>query len=401
MSTSSLAFFSQVFPSPAVQSVASSFGTSERTILDGVQSSIAAVVSGLSQRSGDRGFLGQVIKNASSTPDNVVSSALNSGALTNPSSSFISSGTNFVSNIFGNKVGPLTESIAAKTGLRAAGATALLALGGETVLSFLGGKVRDGSINASNLPAFLARESDSLKGMLPAEFRTVGTHKVDVNPVVAQAVQPVKQRSVWAWLLPLLAVLAFLIWWAVAHRPAPAPVAVETPPAPAAPVAPREITSTTGVNLGTLADYTLPDGTVLHLPQRGVEQNLLAFIQDPAKTPDRNTWFDFDRLLFATNSATLDPQSTEQLNNVAAIMKAYPNVHMTIGGYTDNTGNPSQNLKLSQDRANSVVEQLISMGIARDRLFARGYGQLHPVGDNSTEEGRALNRRISMRVDQK
>lgn len=398
MSTSSLAYFSQVFPSPAIQSVASSLGTSERSVLDGVQSSIAAVVSGLSQRSADRGFVGQVIQSATSTPDNVVSSALSSGALTNPSSSFVKSGTNFVSNIFGSKVEPLTESIAAKTGLRAAGATALLALGGETVLSFLGSRVRDGSINANNLPAFLARESDSLKGMLPSAFHTVGSHKVDVNPVVEQTVRPVQRRSVWPWLLPLLALLGFFLWWALGRRPAPAPIAV-APPAPAAPVS--EIMSTTGVNLGSLVDYQLPDGTVLHLPQRGVEQSLLAFIKDPTKVPDRNTWFDFDRLLFATDSATLSPQSTEQLTNVAAILKAYPNVHMTIGGYTDNTGDPAHNLKLSQDRADSVVAQLSAMGIAPERLTAKGYGDEHPVGDNSTEEGRALNRRISMRVDQK
>lgn len=398
MSTASLAYFSQVLPSPDIQRVASSLGTSERSVLDGVQSSIAAVVSGLSQRSGDRGFVGQVIQSASSTPDNLVSSALHAGDVTNPSSSFVASGTNFVSNIFGNKLGPLTESIAAKTGLRAAGAAALLALGGETVLSFLGTRVRDGSINANNLPSFLAHESDSLKGMLPAAFHTVGSHKVDANPVVAQSVRPAAQRSVWPWLLPLLALLAAVIWWAIAHRPAPAPIAV-TPPAVTEPV--REIMSANGINLGSLADFQLPDGTVLHLPQRGVEQNLLAFIKDPNKAPDTTTWFDFDRLLFATDSATLDAQSTEQLNNVAAILKAYPNVHMTIGGYTDNTGDAAHNLQLSQDRADSVVAQLVTMGIAPDRLTAKGYGDQHPVGDNSTDEGRALNRRISMRVDQK
>lgn len=397
MSTSSLAYFSQVFPPPAIQSFASSLGTSERSVLDGVQSSIAAVVSGLSQRSGDRGFVGKVLQSASSTPDNAVASALNSGALTNPSSSFIASGTSFVSNIFGNKLSALTDSIAAKTGLRAAGAATLLALGGETVLSFLGTRVRDGSIDANNLPAFLARESDSLKRMLPSAFHTVGTHKVDVNPVIAQSVQQVQKRSVWPWLLPLLALVGLLIWWAAAHRPAAPPAAVATPVAPA----PQPILSSNGVNLGALAEYTLADGTVLHLPQHGVEQALLSFIKDPAKTPDRTTWFDFDRLLFATDSATLDPQSTEQLNNVAAILKAYPNVHLTIGGYTDNTGNAAHNLKLSQDRANSVVAQLESMGIASGRLAAKGYGEQHPVGDNSTEEGRALNRRISMRVDQK
>ena len=76
-------------------------------------------------------------------------------------------------------------------------------------------------------------------------------------------------------------------------------------------------------------------------------------------------------------------------------------VHLTIGGYTDNTGNAAQNIKLSQDRADSVVNQLEQMNIAPDRLVAKGYGEDHPVGDNATAEGRALNRRISMLVTAK
>jgi len=150
-----------------------------------------------------------------------------------------------------------------------------------------------------------------------------------------------------------------------------------------------------------MGDVTLPDGTTIHIPERGVESRLLAFIKDPAHTPDKTSWFDFDRLLFDTGSASLQPQSTEQLSNIAAILKAYPAVHLTIGGYTDNTGNAAQNLKLSQNRADSVVDQLEKSGIARGRLVAKGYGDEHPVADNSTEDGRALNRRISMLVTAK
>ena len=112
-------------------------------------------------------------------------------------------------------------------------------------------------------------------------------------------------------------------------------------------------------------------------------------------------WFDFDRLLFDTNSATLQPASNEQLTNIAEILKAYPNVKIKIGGYTDNTGDPSNNQKLSQDRANNVMAALEQMGVASDRLEAQGYGADHPVADNSTEEGRQKNRRISMRVTAK
>jgi outer membrane protein OmpA-like peptidoglycan-associated protein len=128
---------------------------------------------------------------------------------------------------------------------------------------------------------------------------------------------------------------------------------------------------------------------------------LLAFIQGPSNGVSPATWFDFDRLLFNTDSATLRPESREQLGNIAAILKAYPNVHIKIGGYTDKTADSQHNLMLSQDRANGVMAELITLGVAPDRLEAQGYGEQYPVADNSTVEGRARNRRVSMSVTQK
>jgi OOP family OmpA-OmpF porin len=396
--SSYLATIAEAIPAPAIQSIASQFGTSERTILDGVQASIAAVISGLSQKSGDKTFLSQVLQTAQATPETGLATALSNGALANPASSFLTGSRQFLSSIFGDKLGGLTDAIATHTGLRSAAATTLLALGGQTVLGFLGNKVRDGSVNASTLPAFLAKESSALLAMLPAGFSTIttGHHKIEVNPVIAQAVQVEKKSSIWLWLLPLLLALLLGFWWYRSHQ-TPAPVATEPPPAPASPT----VTSSTGADLGALVGTKLPDGTTLQIPQRGVEGKLLAFIQDPNRAPDKTSWFDFDRLLFATDSTTLEPQSTEQLTAVAGILKAYPAVHLTIGGYTDNTGDASHNQKLSQGRADSVVAQLESMGIASDRLVAKGYGAEHPVGDNSTPDGRALNRRISMLVTSK
>jgi OmpA-OmpF porin, OOP family len=74
---------------------------------------------------------------------------------------------------------------------------------------------------------------------------------------------------------------------------------------------------------------------------------------------------------------------------------------LRIGGYTDNQGDAAANLKLSQDRANNVMQQLVTMGVDPSRLDAKGYGEDHPVADNTTDAGRAMNRRISMRVTAK
>ena len=131
-----------------------------------------------------------------------------------------------------------------------------------------------------------------------------------------------------------------------------------------------------------------------------IELGLLEFIQSD-KIVDKTTWFNFDRLLFETGKSVLKPESQEQLKNVAEILKTFPKVNLKIGGYTDNTGDANANLKLSGDRAASVEQELVKMGIADTRLDSEGYGDQYAVGDNATEEGRAKNRRISLRVTQK
>jgi outer membrane protein OmpA-like peptidoglycan-associated protein len=82
-------------------------------------------------------------------------------------------------------------------------------------------------------------------------------------------------------------------------------------------------------------------------------------------------------------------------------LKAYPNVHLKLGGYTDNTGNPAANMALSAARAKNVMDALVAKGIDDSRLASEGYGDQYPAGDNSTEEGRQQNRRIALRVTQK
>jgi len=105
--------------------------------------------------------------------------------------------------------------------------------------------------------------------------------------------------------------------------------------------------------------------------------------------------------VFETGAPTLKPESQEQLTNIAEILKAYPAVKVKIGGYTDNVGDPATNLTLSQERATNVMNDLVKKGVAADRLTAEGYGDQHPIADNATPEGRAMNRRIALRVTAK
>ncbi|NGY05236.1 OmpA family protein [Solimonas terrae] len=99
--------------------------------------------------------------------------------------------------------------------------------------------------------------------------------------------------------------------------------------------------------------------------------------------------FDFDK-------ATLRPDAAPVIAQVVALLKDAPTLKLSIEGHTDNVGSHDYNLKLSQDRAASVVAALVKAGIAADRLSSAGHGPDQPIADNKTGEGRARNRRVEL-----
>lgn len=103
-------------------------------------------------------------------------------------------------------------------------------------------------------------------------------------------------------------------------------------------------------------------------------------------------------VFFDFNSATLKRESFPDLNRAASLLIDDPGMTATVSGYTDSVGSDEYNLKLSQDRANSVKAYIVSRGASANRVNAIGYGEQNPIADNGTEEGRALNRRVEFQV---
>ena len=114
-------------------------------------------------------------------------------------------------------------------------------------------------------------------------------------------------------------------------------------------------------------------------------------------------WFDFDNLNFKTGSADITEESIKQVQNIAAILKAYPKLKIKIGGYTDKTGDSLANFKLSQGRAESVLSALKSSGANPSQLLgAEGYGTSNAKAPaDAPDEERKKDRRISVSVREK
>ncbi len=105
-------------------------------------------------------------------------------------------------------------------------------------------------------------------------------------------------------------------------------------------------------------------------------------------------------VLFASNESTLLPAAIIKLNEVAdALIKGNPDSNITVEGHTDSQGQRQYNMELGQKRANAVRDQLVSRGVAADRIKAVGVGPDRPVADNKTAEGRANNRRVEIIVE--
>jgi outer membrane protein OmpA-like peptidoglycan-associated protein len=105
-----------------------------------------------------------------------------------------------------------------------------------------------------------------------------------------------------------------------------------------------------------------------------------------------------ENVFFETGSAKLDPKSREELLKLVYIMNRFPDLKIELGGHTDNVGDPSSNLALSQSRAESVKGFLLENGVGAARLKAQGYGQDRPVATNDTLEGRSQNRRTEFTI---
>ena len=102
---------------------------------------------------------------------------------------------------------------------------------------------------------------------------------------------------------------------------------------------------------------------------------------------------------FRTGSADLNSRFFEVLDSVSLVLQEYKSTLVTVAGYTDSTGSPEFNQKLSERRASTVAMYLHGKGVVQERLAAIGYGEQHPVASNGDAEGRAKNRRVEITID--
>jgi outer membrane protein OmpA-like peptidoglycan-associated protein len=366
-------------------------GESQSAVTKGLAATIPAVLGMVTSRAGDAGFMSQVhalatdpmndtslLDDPNRLVDRVASSTRNGGPF-----------DAFRSMLAGANPAGFLGTIASYAGVKSTTASSIVSMAIPIVLGYLGKLIRRDGLDSAALGRRLAAENSTVSAAIPSALsgfisgdakRAVAPGVRETEDYVTEAGYQAKQSLGWPWVAAGVAMALLLGIFALVGRERATHQA-------------REIIGTSGA----YATRVLPGGATVKIPAAGSEEKLLSYAE--TSTPlNRNAWIDFDRLTFDTNSSYVMPDSREQLSRISDILKAYPNVRLKIGGYTDNSGDPEANLKLSQDRATSVMNALVGMGISADRLQAEGYGEQYPVATNATEEGREQNRRVAFNV---
>ncbi len=256
--------------------VAQALGQPEQSVARGAETSIAAIMAGLTSKAEDSGALRRILDTVSGIPGPVSWSQI-AGSVTDPNSSLMSLGKRIIPSLFGGNERAITSGMSRESGLSSGAISTLLSMAAPVVLSFISKQVRDGGMTMSGLGSMLQRETASIRSALPSGLSELfwpgtATTAASASPVVAQAVQ---RETSFNW-LPVLAIacLGLGLLWFLGHARRPRieqvvpSVAVGTASRIATPVPKAVCTMPANVNL----------------PQSGAAARLLSSVQNPDGT---------------------------------------------------------------------------------------------------------------------
>ena len=378
-------------------------GESENATCLAMHSGIASVFAGLTNMASTSGGA-STVGNLAREPAygnllNNVASSFSGGSET---SNVINSGQKLLGTIFGDHTSAVADTVARSSGVSSLSSSKLMAMLAPLAIGVLGKHAAARALNPTGLATSLMGQSNEFADAAPAGLSKLladqaptpaGIHAApdtDVNNYEACAARatvrtPERPSGTrwWPLLLIGLAILGLLFWLFrnIGSRTREAG---------------RQVVTTTQ---NAPASIPLPGGANISVPRGSFNYKLASFLADGSQTAPKT--FVFDHLNFEANSTQLTADSQGTVTSLSQILKAYPNAQVQLSGYTDHTGAPDANQKLSLDRANAVKQTLVNSGIAADRMATTGYGQDRPIASNDTEEGRAQNRRLELTVTQK
>lgn len=291
----------------------------------------------------------------------------------------------------------VVNEIARSSGIRNFSSLSLTSLLAPWTLALL--QREAGGISPLALTGYLASQKSALLSLLPASLvGLLGIGQIAASVPATPAPMTTNAATTENTLLKRFGLPVLFIGFILAVFALYAPFGNLQPTKPIARTlasAPHFAASSTQTE-----QVTLPDGVRLDLMKGSINYAVSQFLASTETTPPKT--FVFDNLNFEFGNTTLTPESKKTVQDLVAILKAYPHTTVALEGHTDNMGSVLRNKALSLERANAVNNQLVAAGIAASRIVrTQGFGPGKPISDNTTEEGRAKNRRLELVVVKK
>jgi outer membrane protein OmpA-like peptidoglycan-associated protein len=397
-----------LFGDEMVSKAASSLNESETSISKAISGIVPSIIGGIVSKasSGDHGP-GTIL--------DLVRSAANSGILNNitntfdSNSSILSKGWEMLKTIFGDKLNGVVAAVANYAGIKESTSSSLMSMVTPAVLATIGEHVEQHHLNSSTLLSWLVSEKNKIISAIPNGLGASLTGLLGLSSVgktisatTNHAEETVeKTGNSMKFLLPLfLAILAIIL---LIYFFKGCNEGVKDGAANKDTTQTHVDTTTVVASAPESIKVKLPNGIELDAFKGGIEDKLVAFLMtDYAKLGEdslKKIWFDFDNLTFKLGSAEITPESQHQIDNIAAILKAFSKSKIKIGGYTDKTGDEPTNKKLSGDRATAVKAALDKAGVGPQVIGAEGYGSdfaVYPA--TAPESDRVHDRHVSVSV---
>ena len=305
----------------------------------------------------------------------------------------VNSGSGLMNSLLGSNAGPLVNALSSMSGLSGSSTSNLLGLAAPFLFGGLKKLVGEHGLNTSGLMSLLGDQAKSVQNAIDPRLAQAMNLRL---PAVSGAAREVAAdaaggvNKIWPWLIGLLVLVPLLLWMSRSCSTKTAQDVTDTTRAAA-----HATRNAARAGTAALRSIQLPDGRTIQVPTGGFTDSLVAFLNGNAPAGKS---FAFDAVTFETNSARLASASNDQIAQLAAVLKAYPTVVIAVEGYTDNTGDPAANKKLSEERAAAVKDTIVGMGVPAERVTSAGWGADKPIASNDTEEGRVKNRRVEISI---
>lgn len=407
-----------------VSQAATQYGESESGISKAISGLLPAVVGGMANNANQPAVLDAITSaESSSLLGNLLGGSSNNSLI-----------ATVLSAIFGDKMNGLINAVSGFSGVSNATTGSLLNMVTGAALGSLGKYSADNSLDRNGISGLLSDQKGIVSSLLPAglslaslglgnwsgetaaemenvKVTSYDEPKVEVNRggnthVNVESTDDKDAGSIWKWLLPLL-LLALAAWflWKQCNQPASETTtmtdstAVVTDSADAMPMDSSAVTVTK-----TDEDIDL-NGVALKGYRGGMEDSMISFLKSGGYTNAaddaalKDAWYTFDKVNFKMGSSSeLEAGSQVQLDNLVAILKAYPDAKIKVGGYTDKVGDEATNVKLSTARANFIKSALEKAGVGAQVIGAEGYGsQYATVAPSASDAERAVDRKMAVR----